>query len=478
MQSEPQSFLTAAAGIPEKALRHSVILGGSERRCQRSEPAMYRMVTQGANLRRQCFARGCHYKVALSESKAFCGAFMSAVSRREFLQLAAAAAIAGPDSHTLLSGGWQHPYAQVEKVDRPWVLAAARTYLKQEPRTITSVRAPRSAGGLHDYYSEGDYWWPNPRLPNGPYIRRDGMSNPANFVAHRDLLIRLSIQMPALVSAWLLTGRREFADQAAAHLRAWFVDPETRMNPNLEYAQAIQGIDTGRSIGIIDTVHLVEVAQAALVLERGEAIDPEVRQGTKRWFSEYLNWLTTSSYGLEERAAKNNHGSCWVLQVAEFATWTANEMIRASCRERFRKALVPDQIAPDGRLPLELARTKPYSYSLFDLDILGMNARVLSTADNNLWQYRHPGGSGLEAAFHFMVPYIREQSSWPFRHDVEYYNDLPVRQPSLLFAGLCYNEVGYLSLWERLNPEPAIPEIIRNHPIRQPLLWMRPQQIG
>ena len=403
---------------------------------------------------------------------------MSAVSRREFLHLAAAAAIAKPDLHTSLSGAWEHPYLEVEKVERSWVLAAARKYLEQKPRTITSVRAARSAGGLHDYYSEGDYWWPNPKDPNGPYIRRDGMSNPANFVAHRDLLIRLSVQMPALTAAWLLTGQRDYADHAVAHLRAWFVDSATRMNPNLEYAQAIHGRDTGRSIGIIDTVHLVEVAQAALVLERGKAIDPDVQRGTQQWFSEYLDWITTSSRGLEERAAKNNHGSCWLLQAAEFATYTGNETVRASCRERFRNTLVPDQIAPDGRLPLELARTKPYSYCLFDLDILGMNAHVLSTADDNLWQYRPPNGSGLQAAFQFMVPYIRNKSSWPFRHDVEYYNDLPVRQPSLLFAGLRYKQPGYLTLWERLNPEPTIPEIIRNHPVRQPLLWMRSQRVS
>lgn len=51
--------------------------------------------------------------------------------------------------------------------------------------------------------------------------------------------------------------------------------------------------------------------------------------------------------------------------------------------------------------------------------------------------------------------------------------DLPVRQPSLLFAGLAYRKPEYLSLWERLEPDPAVPEIIRNHPIRQPVLWMR-----
>lgn len=396
-----------------------------------------------------------------------------ALSRREFLHSAALAAVGMPVAFAELHGPWAHPRREVETVDRPWVLRDANRYLHEAPRTIASVRAPRSAGGLHDYFSEGDYWWPNPENPNGPYIRRDGESNPDNFVAHRDLLIRLSVQMPALTAAWVLTGRRAFADHATAHLRAWFVDSATRMNPNLKYAQAIHGIDTGRSIGIIDTVHLVEVAQAAILLSQRHAIDAATEKGTRQWFTEYLHWLTTSDRGLEERAAKNNHGSCWLLQAAEFATYVTDNSVRDACRDRFRDTLVPNQIAPNGSFPLELARTKPYSYSLFNLDILGMCARVLSDAKDDLWAYRPARGAGLEAAFAFMAPYIENKSRWPYRHDVEYFDDLPVRQPSLLFAGLDYRRSEYLDLWQRLNPEPTVPEIIRNHPVRQPILWMQ-----
>jgi hypothetical protein len=116
--------------------------------------------------------------------------------------------------------------------------------------TITAYRAERSARGRHDYYSEGDYWWPDPNNPAGPYIQRDGMTNPNNFVAHRHALIRLSVQMPALTAAWLLTGDKTYAKRAAEHLRAWFLDPSTWMNPNLQYAQAIHGRTIGRGIGI------------------------------------------------------------------------------------------------------------------------------------------------------------------------------------------------------------------------------------
>src|SRR5579885_3439635 len=151
-------------------------------------------------------------------------------------------------------------------IERPRVLKAAARYLREEPVTVTATRSPRSAGGKHDYFSEGDYWWPDPKNPDGPYIQRDGMSNPNNFDDHRHALIRLSMQMPALTAAWLITKQSRFADHAAAHLRAWFVDDATLMNPNLQFAQAIHGRSTGRGTGIIDTLHLVEVARAAGVL--------------------------------------------------------------------------------------------------------------------------------------------------------------------------------------------------------------------
>jgi hypothetical protein len=394
------------------------------------------------------------------------------LTRRSFLILsstavAAPAAIFGSSDDILL-----HPRERVAELERSRVLRAAESYLKEEPKTIVSTPAPRSAGGLHDYYSEGDYWWPDPKNPDGPYIRRDGESNPANFTAHRDLLLRFSIQAPALAAAWMLTRRQEFARHAAAHLRAWLIEPSSRMNPNLQYAQAIHGIDTGRSIGVIDTLHLVEAAQAAIVLERGGVLGQSIWEETHAWFAAYLNWLTTSAHGQEEREAKNNHGSCWVLQAAEFATLTGDTNVRNACSERLKNELFPGQIAPDGSFPLELARTKPYSYSLFNLDVLGMSALVLSVAADDLWNYALPDGRSLKSCFRFMAPYIATKHSWPYRHDVEYFGDLPVRQPSLLFASLAYHERAYFDLWQRLDPDPTTQEIIRNHPIRQPLLWM------
>ena len=124
----------------------------------------------------------------------------------------------------------------IRAIDRGRILRAAEAYLAEPPVTITATQSPRSAGGPHDYFSEGDYWWPDPKNPGGPYMCRDGMSNPDNFDGHRQALMRLSVQMPALSAAWLITKQRRFADHAADHLRAWFLAEQTRMNPNLEHA--------------------------------------------------------------------------------------------------------------------------------------------------------------------------------------------------------------------------------------------------
>jgi hypothetical protein len=354
-------------------------------------------------------------------------------------------------------------------IERGRVLKAAERYLSEQPLTITAFSSPRSAGGKHDYFSEGDYWWSDPANPDGPYIQRDGMTNPDNFVAHRHALIRLSLQVPALAAAWLLTNDRRFAEHAARHLRAWFVDDATRMNPHLLYAQAIKGRATGRGIGIIDTLHLVEVVRAVMALGDIGGLKPWDDKAIRAWFDRYLTWMTTHEYGQSERDATNNHGTCWVAQVAEFARYTGRTDLTTFCRERFKSVLVPGQIAPDGSFPEELRRTKPYSYSLFNLDAF---ATVCQTIDPALFAYDTPDGRSVAKALAFMYPYIKDKSKWPHKPDVMYFDEWPVRHAALLFGGLALRKSEYVELWRTLKADPTVDETIRNYFIRQPLLWM------
>ncbi len=366
----------------------------------------------------------------------------------------------------------QQPTFNVPAIDRARVLKAANQYLLEGPITITSSHSPRSAGGMHDFFSEGDYWWPDPQNPKGPYVQRDGMSNPNNFNEHRRALMRLSVQVPALVAAWRLTKKDRYAKHAARHLHAWFVDPSTRLNPNLQYAQAVHGRFTGRGIGIIDTIHLVEVARAIEVLKDSSALPMTELGGITQWFTDYLVWITTSRNGIEEREAKNNHATCWVMQVAAFAHLTGDQRLLDFCRDRFKTVIVPNQIAVDGSLPQELRRTKPYGYSLFNLEAMATICQILSTAGHNLWTFQTADGRGLQRAMEYMTVFIRDKKRWPLNPDVMYDSEWPMRQNSLLFAGLALQRPDYLELWKTLPADSRVEEVIRNFFVRQPVLWV------
>src|SRR5436853_3261029 len=308
-------------------------------------------------------------------------------SRRTFCAAAVGAFVPLPAKHRLPSPASEDlhlPEIDVAAIDRTRILRAAKRYLREAPVTITAFPAVRSAGGKHDYFFEGDYSWPDPANPSGPYIQRDGLSNPDNFIQHRHALLQLSVQMPALSAAWLITRTERYAAHAVRHLRAWFVDESTRINPHLEFAQAIHGRTTGRGIGIIDTLHLVEVARAAAVLEGSRSLANDVRDDVKAWFAAYLNWMTTSSHGIEEREAKNNHATCWVLQVAEFSRYTGNAVSSELLSEALHgyasaKSNRPDWQFSSGVGAHQTVRVQPVqSYSLFNLDAMTAVCQIVS----------------------------------------------------------------------------------------------------
>jgi len=377
------------------------------------------------------------------------------------------------------AASWSSPPVQASKklrkqatqTLRRTVLAQAAWALRQAPVTVTSSTCPRSAGGPHDFFSEGDYWWPDPQHPTGPYVQRDGLTNPANFVDHRLAMIRFSRIVGVLAAAYQLTGDEQYARHALLHLRAWFIDPATYMTPALLYAQAIQGRFTGRGIGIIDTIQLMEVAQGIWVLQGSRAFTAPETARLKDWFARYLTWLTTHPYGRDEMNASNNHGTCWVMQVAAFARLTANDTLLSFCRERYKTVLLPTQMAPNGSFPQELKRTKPYGYSLFNLDAMTMICHILSTKTDDLYAYQTPDGRSIRKGLEYLYPYVADKSAWPFAHDVMYWDNWPVAPPALVLGAIRFSNKDWLTTWQRLEHAPEVPEVIRNLPVRNPSIW-------
>jgi hypothetical protein len=387
------------------------------------------------------------------------------IDRRSFLYLLSAAGAA----QTALPAQQNAARQMVASVDRERILRNAARWRHVKPETITAFRAERSPGGPHDFYSEADYFWPDPEHPDGPYKTIDGKSNPTNFLDHRKAMIQLSLAVPALTAAYVLTGKLVYAEVARANLVAWFVTPATRMEPSLQYAQAVRnGGPTGRSYGIIDTLQLVEVARAAGfllgVMPRAETL------AVQAWFSAYLHWMQTSVPGIKERDATNNHGVCWALQASEFALLCGDLKTRAEVRERWENVQMPMQMGANGSFPRETARTKPYGYSIFQFDVA--STLCWSLGKEPEVRYQLPDGRGMCLAASWIEPYLADKSKWPFPHDVQHWESWPVRSPGLLFCGLSCGREAYIALWKTMEPDPTDAEIVRNYPIRQPLLWV------
>lgn len=370
----------------------------------------------------------------------------------------------------------------VAKIDRARILRLATRAMELRPPAITDHIATNSAGGPHDFFSQADYDWPNPASKTGlPYIYRDGESNPNVFTDHRMAMHNMKDAVAALAAAYALTSDDKYAHKAAEFIRVFFLDPKTCMNPNLKYAQAVLGSSTGEPYGIIDTLHLVELAVAVPFLEKSSEFPPDVDARLKQWFRDYSHWIMTSKPGISEMDNANNHSIACFVQLAAFAKYTGDQQVLNMSRDRFEKVLFPNQMTNNGSFPRELKRTKPYGYSIFQADNLSILCVLLSTTDDDLWKFTLPDGRSPRNAVDFIYPYLADKNQWLADgrgKDVMHWENWPARQPCLLFAYAEFGDAKYFDLWKKLNADPKDLEIRRNMAITQPLLWIaKPEEI-
>jgi Alginate lyase len=383
----------------------------------------------------------------------------------------AAALLMNPRLSLAQSKSTVHP--DVAVIDHDRILEAANRALTQSPSPLASIPAPHSPGTQHDYYSEANDYWPDSAAPTGPYLVRAGALNPAAFTGHRDALLNLSIAVSALTAALVLTKDARYATQAMTHLKAWFVDPATSMTPSLLYAGVILPSKTGRFEGVVEAVHLAEIAQSLPFLATSEAVNPADITALQKWFFDYLDWLNTSRLAGLARDHKSHHGTSWLLQAAAIAHLNQNDDRPLTLlRHQFKATTIRAQILADGTFPHELTTADPYRNSLFNLDMLAAICVLLSTRFESVWDYDLQDGPGMRTAIARHYPSIVDRGVWPYRADATHFTDLPIRPPSLLFAARAYLRPEYADLWRTLPPGTTIPELQRTFPIRQPLLWV------
>ena len=299
---------------------------------------------------------------------------------------------------------------------------AADRAMKEGPFSVMDKQAAPPSGDKHDYMSMGTYWWPNPKTPNGlPYVRRDGETNPEiEKIPDHTSIGRVGKYSRTLALAFYLTGNEAYAARAALLLRTWFLDPTTRMNPNLNFGQGIPGITTGRGTGIIDTHGLPDVVDAVGLLAGSKSWTAADQKGMETWFAAYLSWLGESPIGQDEAKAANNHGTFYDVQIADFALFVGKLNLARDVIQQAETKRLGRQVSTDGSQPLEAARTRGLSYSLFNLEGLMELAVLGEHVQVDLWHYQTDDGRSIRKALEYLLPYVAGDQKWEHQQITEF----------------------------------------------------------
>ena len=331
------------------------------------------------------------------------------------------------------------------------LLQNAEAALQSGPFSVMDKGMVPPSGSKHDYLSFGRYWWPDPSKPDGlPYIRRDGETNPGNQGPDNDR-VRFDDMVTGVETlglAYYFTGERRYAEKAAQLVRVWFLKPETRMNPNLYFAQGIPGLVAGRKTGVLDGRLFSRALDGVALISGSGALSASEQQALHEWFSEYLNWLKTNPNAREESEAKNNHSTFFDVQIMHVALFVGDADFARQVAQAAVEKRILAQIRPDGSMPEELARTRTLHYSLFNLEAMFLLARLADHTGVDLW---HAGDSRIRAALDFLAPYADPAKPWPYPTVKE--ADRIRLLPLLLYAAYIYKDDSYTRLIEKLPPE-------------------------
>lgn len=331
------------------------------------------------------------------------------------------------------------------------LLEDADAALKAGPFHVMKKKLTPASGDKHDYLSLAPYSWPDPKKPDGlPYINRDGEINPESTSDSNDHeeLDRLSGAVSTLAHAYYFTGDEKYAAHAAVLLRAWFLDPATRMNPNLNYGQAIPGVRDGSGIGIIDTRRFLAITDATLLLLPSTSWSAGDQRAMREWFERFLEWMLTSKNGKDEARRTNNHGIWYDVQVAVYALYVGRPEVAQKVLEAAKAKRIAGTIKADGSQPRELTRTRSFFYSHYALQALLNLAWLGRRAGVDLTGYVSPEGASIRKALDAMLRYADPSRKWPHKEISGYHpEDL---FPSALRAAILYRDAGLAEVARKL----------------------------
>lgn len=293
------------------------------------------------------------------------------------------------------------------------LLKEADNALQFGPVSVMEKKALPPSGDRHDYMSLAPYHWPDPAKADGlPYIRKDGQTNPeVKEYKDKEYLPQLCSEVHTLALAYFFSGEKVYAAHAAKLVRVWFLDTATRMNPNLNYGQAVKGVNTGRGAGMIDTRHFVKLIDAFGLLRGAPEWEEKDEQGMKQWFTDFLQWMQTSAIGLDEMDADNNHGAWYDAQRLSMALFTGNKTL-ADAVVKNAAGRLDMQMNEEGFFPKELARTISLHYSTFVLHAFFAIANMAEHTGTDFWNLTTPSGKSLRKAFTAIRPFLAREKDW------------------------------------------------------------------
>lgn len=270
----------------------------------------------------------------------------------------------------------------------------------------------------HDYMSIAPYFWPNQKKSNGlPYIRKDGQVNPETRTNFTDYIEKNNFiaAVKTLTKAYFFSNDEKYATKNIEFINAWFIDEATKMNPNINYGQSVPGLYKGRCFGIIEFAGIVEVIKFLEVAKEKAILDVKTEKAMAKWFSEYVYWLQNSDLGKEEAARKNNHGTHYDVQLLNILIYLNKTEDVKNYLSDITKSRIFNQIETDGSQPLELARTKSFSYSVMNLHGFLELAIIGKKVGVNLWNSVAENGSCIKAGYQYMLPYLTGKKEWEYK---------------------------------------------------------------
>ncbi len=318
------------------------------------------------------------------------------------------------------------------------------------PMSVMDKGVTPPSGDKHDYMSQAPYWWPNPSKPGGkPYVLRDGQRNPEiDKITDRTNLQRLARTAFSLALAYYFTGRQEYAQHAAELVRVWFLNAPTRMNPNLNFGQGIPGIAKGRAAGIVETRFLPQIIDSVTLLQNSSAWAGSDDQGFKKWMSAYLEWLQESSVGRDEATRGNNQETWYDVQVTALAIYTGQANVARAILQR-AQADIGEEFEPGGEQPRELARTRSWDYSIFDLTAFLHLAALGNRLGIDLWNYQTPDGRSLRKGVDYLIPFATGQKRWPHKQITPF--RASALHPVLRLAAVGWNDPRYRATAQQIG---------------------------